>query len=227
MDDYRRALVDGARKIGLPLDDALADRMSLHHALLVRWAEKINLTAIKDPTRAAHLHGLDSLLFVELIEQGAKLKTVDVGSGAGFPGIVVLLARPELDMTLIEPLRKRASFLRVVLAELKRSDVAVLEARLGEPQKGPPPSAPWPADLILSRATIPVLDLITRAAPRLADRGRLITTQGAGAPPLDAIRQHALRAGLAHEARIERTLPNEEQRILDVFVREAVGVKAD
>jgi hypothetical protein len=78
---------------------------------------------------------------------------------------------------------------------------------------------PWPAELILSRATIPVLDLLALAAPRLADHGRLITTQGAGALPLATIQGEALRRGLTHRARIERTLPGREQRILDVFER--------
>jgi 16S rRNA (guanine527-N7)-methyltransferase len=199
----------------MAIDDALADQMTAHHALLSRWAEKINLTAIKDPVRAAELHGLDSLLFAELIDPSEESKTVDVGSGAGFPGIVVLLARPKLRMTLMEPSRKRASFLRVALAELHRPDVSVIEARLEVGSKG----EPWPADLILSRATVPPRDLIVRASRVLSPRGRLLMTQGAGAIELDELRSRASAAGFAHDVRLERVLPGGVMRRLDSLVR--------
>ncbi len=130
--------------MGLALSEEIAQQIETHYLLLAKWSAKMNLTAVRDPVEAAHLHGLDSLLFAEWIDPDAEDRTVDVGSGAGFPGIPLALARPKLQMVLLEPIRKRASFLRVALAELDLPGVRVIEGRLeaGEGKKGP-----WPADL--------------------------------------------------------------------------------
>jgi 16S rRNA (guanine527-N7)-methyltransferase len=147
-------------------------------------------------------------LFLEHLTKGS---CVDIGSGAGFPGLVLALARPELDMTLLEPKRKRASFLRVALAELQRADVKVVEARLED--------LAGAFDLVISRATIPPLDLIPLSVSKLAPGGRMIITSGAGAPSVEAIVEAALRAGLRHRVRTERVLPTGQKRILDVVER--------
>lgn len=219
---YRDALVSGARTLDLGIEiETIADAMALHYALVVRWASRINLTALTDPLAAANLHGLDSLLFASLLPDAA-LAVTDVGSGAGFPGIVVALARPRLRMTLLEPTRKRASFLRVALADLGRADVAVVEGRL-EPEeskrRAPEGSRAWPADVIISRATIPPSELIRRGAARLSPGGKIVTTSGRGAPAGEALAGEARAYGLIHEGRHRFTLPGGHTRILDVFAR--------
>ena len=124
-------------------------------------------------------------------------------AGAAFSaGIVLAFARPALRMTLLEPKRKRASFLRVALAELHCSDVQVVEGRLEAEAES---DGPWPADLIVSRATIPPLDLISRSGSRLSSGGRLIVTSGAGVPALTDVREAGRLAGLVHVERCERT----------------------
>ncbi len=205
---FRAALDDGAQQLGIAIGDEVARRLEQHYQLLIKWAAKMNLTAIKDPVEAAHLHALDSLLFAELIDPTDAAKTVDVGSGAGFPGIPLALVRPRLDLTLLEPIRKRASFLRVALAELELPKVRVVEGRLED-------ALPrvWPADLIVSRATIPPVELARAAPGKLASRGRLILTAGAGAPEARELASDRL----AHERRIERKLPGGEVRILDLL----------
>jgi 16S rRNA (guanine527-N7)-methyltransferase len=216
---YRDALVRGAVQLAIPLPDPLADAMSAHYALVRKWAERINLTTILDPQAAASRHGVDSLLFVAHLPKRTGVQCVDVGSGAGFPGLVVALARPDLSITLLEPKRKRASFLRVALAELGRNDVAVVEGRLDEP--GARIAGPFPTEVIMSRATIPPLDLVERSGPRLLPGGRIIVTSGQGAPEVAAMKRAADRAGLAHQERFERKLPTGESRIIDVFHRTA------
>ena len=212
---YLEALLEGAAEIGLSVTPELAARLAQHQALVVRWASKMNLTTVVDPEEAARLHGLDSLLIAELVDPADTSRAVDVGSGAGFPGLVVALARPALRMRLLEPARKRASFLRVALADLRRPDVTVEEGRLDSLPPGARP--PWDADLILSRATIPPLELIPTAAPYLAPGGRLVLTSGAGAPPIEAIRAAAAAAGLIHLERVSRRLPRGESRVLDLL----------
>jgi 16S rRNA (guanine527-N7)-methyltransferase len=213
---YRDALIAGARALSIPVSAELAEAMTAHYALVVKWAARINLTSVTDPEQAASIHGVDSLLFLEHLPEGTG-RCVDVGSGAGFPGLVVALARPDLSITLLEPRRKRTSFLRVALAELGRADVAVIEGKLEEVSAGV--AQPFPCDVILSRATIPPLDLIERSGPRLTAGGRVIATSGSGAPPVSALRDASKAAGLVHAGRAERLLPTGETRILDVCVR--------
>lgn len=189
--------------------------MTAHYALVVKWAARMNLTTVTDPASAASIHGVDSLLFLEHLIDRTGASAVDIGSGAGFPGLVLALARPDLKMTLVEPKRKRASFLRVALAELRRPDVAVVEARLEDP------IAAFPTELLLSRATIPPLALIERSPEKLRPGGRLIITSGAGAPPLPAIVAACERVGLRHQRRVERALPSGETRIFEVIERSA------
>jgi 16S rRNA (guanine527-N7)-methyltransferase len=211
-DPFLSALEDGARELGLSISDSLAESLAKHYALLVKWASKMNLTAIKDPVEAAHLHALDSLLFTELIDPEDRARTVDVGSGAGFPGIPLALARPNLEMILLEPIRKRASFLRVALADLGLAKVRVVEGRLEE---GALPARLWPADLIVSRATIPPVELARLAPAKLSAGGRLILTSGAGAPDPAQLASESL----IHVQRLERKLPGGELRVLDLLRR--------
>jgi 16S rRNA (guanine527-N7)-methyltransferase len=213
---YRDALIEGARRIGLTVSEELADAMTLHHDLVVKWAAKTNLTTVTDPVESASLHGVDSLLFLEHLPERSGARVVDVGSGAGFPGVVVALGRPDLSITLLEPKRKKVSFLNVVLAELGRNDVKVVEARLEDAKI-------FPTDVVISRATIPPLDLIQRSGPLLASGGRLIVTAGAGAPPLEEIKKAGENAGLVHVRRTESKLPTGETRIFDVLDRPHSG----
>jgi 16S rRNA (guanine527-N7)-methyltransferase len=210
-DEFQGALGDGARELGIDLSEAIAGALAQHYALLTKWAAKMNLTAIKDPVEAANLHALDSLLFAELIDPEDRSKTIDVGSGAGFPGIPLALARPNLHMILLEPIRKRASFLRVALTELKLDQVQVVEGRLEEIDD----PRLWPADLIVSRATIPPVELARLAAKKLVPGGRLILTSGAGAPDPSELASERL----AHVRRIERRLPGGALRLLDLMRR--------
>ncbi len=208
MSAYRDALLAGAEAMGLEVSDAVADGLARHHALVEKWAKKINLTTVTDPVRAASIHGLDSLLFAELVEDDGGV-TIDVGSGGGFPGVALALARPSLALTLLEPIRKRTSFLRTVLAELALSKVRVVEGKL---EAAPTPGRiAWPVDRIVSRATIPPVELAERAAKHLRPGGALVLSGGAGAPSVAELEA----SGLVHVERRTFALPGGEGRVLD------------
>jgi len=209
---YREALADGARAVGIDLESQLADQLTVHHELVVRWAKRINLTTITDPKTAAEKHGLDSLLIAARFEPDDSATVVDVGSGAGFPGLVVALARPKLQVRLLEPIRKRASFLRVALAELGRPDVSVVEGKLLATAE-----APWQVDALISRATIPPLTFVGLAAPYLAIGGRLILTSGSGAPTVAELADAAV--DLEPVERVYHELPGGDRRVLDELRR--------
>lgn len=97
-------------------DSETASKFVSYYRLLLEWNERINLTAITDPKGVAERHFADSLLALSLIPQGAKV--IDVGTGAGFPGIPLKLVRPDIELTLLDSLNKRIVFLNFVLKEL-------------------------------------------------------------------------------------------------------------
>jgi 16S rRNA (guanine527-N7)-methyltransferase len=147
---------------GWPIDDELAASRvagssfalspeARHHLdqwldMLALWNSKMDLTAARSADELADLMLADAFLLAATIETGARV--VDVGSGAGAPGLPLALARPDLSVTLVEPLAKRVAFLRTVLGTLRRTDV-VLERARGDDLRDRPPF-----DVAVSRATL-------------------------------------------------------------------------
>ena len=104
-------------KAALPqADERALDRFELYQRLLLEWNEKMNLTAITDPVEVARKHFADSLAALPYLQPGTKV--IDVGTGAGFPGVPLLILRPELQLTLADSLQKRLTFLDALLQEL-------------------------------------------------------------------------------------------------------------
>ena len=97
-------------KAALPqADEKALDRFEIYQRLLAEWNEKMNLTAITDPVEVAEKHFADSLAALPYLKPG--MKVIDVGTGAGFPGVPLLIMMPELQMTLADSLQKRLTFL--------------------------------------------------------------------------------------------------------------------
>ena len=112
MSDMRDVL-----KRALPqADETALDRFEIYHRLLSEWNEKMNLTAITDPVAVAEKHFADSLAALPYLKPG--MKVVDVGTGAGFPGVPLLIMEPGLELTLADSLQKRLTFLDALLKEL-------------------------------------------------------------------------------------------------------------
>jgi 16S rRNA (guanine(527)-N(7))-methyltransferase RsmG len=103
---------------GIPLDGAQLSSLEKYAELLCEWNEKMNLTAITDPEGIAVKHFLDSLAFLKKVDVPVGARLADVGTGAGFPGLVLKIARPDIDLVLIDSLQKRLTFLAAVLSEL-------------------------------------------------------------------------------------------------------------
>jgi 16S rRNA (guanine527-N7)-methyltransferase len=125
--DFEAALWGVASELGLDLDAATVARFVSHYALLIRWNRRVNLTRIDDPRDAAIRHFGESLFVAK--ETGVQAGTVlDVGSGAGFPGLPLAAWRQSCRVTLLEPVMKKAVFLREVSRDLP--NVQVRQARL-------------------------------------------------------------------------------------------------
>ncbi len=104
-------------KTALPQASDLAlDRFEIYHRLLLEWNERMNLTAITDPREVVEKHFADSLAALPYLKPG--MSVIDVGTGAGFPGVPLLIMEPELKLTLADSLQKRLTFLDALLKEL-------------------------------------------------------------------------------------------------------------
>ena len=97
-------------------DERALERFEIYHRLLAEWNEKMNLTAIADPAAVARKHFADSLAALPYLKSG--MKVIDVGTGAGFPGVPLLIMEPGLELTLADSLNKRLTFLDALLKEL-------------------------------------------------------------------------------------------------------------
>lgn len=109
---------DGAAIMGIELDDEASDRFETYYHMLVEGNTRMNLTTVLQPDEAVDRHYLDCIApaALGLIPQNAKL--VDVGTGAGFPGVPLLIARPDIKLTLVDSLNKRLGFITEVLEKL-------------------------------------------------------------------------------------------------------------
>ena len=121
-------LAAGAREFDLDLSPAQLDQFARYADLLIDWNLRFNLTAIVEPREIVIRHFLDSLSAIRSIPPG-PLKLIDVGAGAGLPGLPIKLARPEVSLALLEATRKKCDFLKAVIDELQLTDVQVINAR--------------------------------------------------------------------------------------------------
>ena len=112
-------LKEKAAEYGINLDEKALERFDLYAKLLVEWNEKINLTAITEPEEIVIKHFLDCLTVFTKVEIKEGAKIIDVGTGAGFPGLVMLIARPDLKMTLMDSLNKRLNVIKDILEKLE------------------------------------------------------------------------------------------------------------
>lgn len=139
-----------------------------HLRLLTAWNASINLTAIVDPVGMARRHVIDSLAALPVLLEGPHATLVDIGSGAGFPGIPLAAAISGLRVTLVESIRKKAAFLQAV------ADLSGLAGRVTVRAERAEGLAPGQSDLVTARAVGSLDQLIELALPLLAPGGRLI-----------------------------------------------------
>jgi 16S rRNA (guanine527-N7)-methyltransferase len=163
---------------------ALAGEWSLDSRTVARLAVLLELlrddpraaTAVTDPAEAVDAHVADSLTALPWLPVSGRI--ADIGSGAGFPGLPLALARPELHVGLVESARRKCDFLAAAVARLELHDVAVVNARAEDWARG---EGAGRHDAVLARAVAPLATLVEYAAPLLAPGGRLIAWKGAHA----------------------------------------------
>ncbi len=123
----KQILKQGCKEMGIGISDSRIEQLEKYGHLLQEWNEKINLTAITDDEGIAVKHFLDSL--TALLTNKVNGSVIDVGTGAGFPGLVLKTVKPEIQLTLLDSLNKRINFLKAVAEELSLDGVEFVHGR--------------------------------------------------------------------------------------------------
>jgi 16S rRNA (guanine527-N7)-methyltransferase len=172
-------LLEGSRALGLSLNSAQADALSWMAGELLRWSSRINLTAILDPIEMADKHILDSLAVLRALPTG-PLDILDAGSGAGFPGLPLAIAREDLSVTLVDAVSKKVGFLKHVIAHLGLAPrVRAIHRTL---QGNPAKEGLAPVDVAVSRALGDPARWARLADAYLRPGGTLLVMAGSDAP---------------------------------------------
>lgn len=121
--------IEELKKIGIELTEDQIKKFDEYYNLLVEWNEKINLTAITKKEDVYLKHFYDSLTLIKAIDLNKQIKVCDIGTGAGFPGLVLKICFPNLKVTLVDALEKRIKFLNLVIEKLDLKDINAIHSR--------------------------------------------------------------------------------------------------
>ena len=198
-----KELYEGARAFGISLSDQQQWIFQAYYGLLVAWSARTNLTTITDYPGVVTKHFLDSLACLAGLEGVvAGRRVIDVGSGAGFPGLPLKIACPDLRLTLLEATGKKAEFLTEVVNRLGLTDVTVLNARAEQAGHDPAHRAAYDLAVARALAAMPVLAELT--LPFVRPGGLVIAQKGEDpAAEVEATQAAFHRLG----GRLRRVLP--------------------
>lgn len=129
MSSFDSVLRNVLTEFGITISDEAREKLCRYYELLIEWNEKMNLTAITEPEEVALKHFADSLTLLDYVDIRQGASVIDVGTGAGFPGMVIRIARPDIRLTLLDSLNKRLLFLEEVCSELGIDDVTLIHSR--------------------------------------------------------------------------------------------------
>lgn len=166
-------LKEGAREYGIVLTDRQEEQFIRYYQLLVQWNEVMNLTAITEFDQVLLKHFADSLSIAGSLDMTKIHSCIDVGTGAGFPGIPLKIAFPHLKVTLLDSLNKRLNFLNEVIGELELEDIRTVHLRAEEGGKNPKYREKY--DLSVSRAVSRLAVLCEYCMPYVRKGGYFVS----------------------------------------------------
>ena len=177
---FSKELKNKANQINIILEEKQIENFYKYMNLLLEWNEKMNLTAITEPNEVILKHFVDSLTISNLIEKGQKV--IDVGTGAGFPGIPLSIVN-NMDITLLDSLNKRITFLEEVINNLELKNIKVVHSRVEEFAKNKKEREMY--DIATSRAVAPLNVLLEYLLPLVKQNGKCICMKGSSTEEID------------------------------------------
>jgi 16S rRNA (guanine527-N7)-methyltransferase len=171
--NLEEGLRSGAQALGLSLSDEQVQRLLGYIGLIQKWNKVYNLTAVRDPADMLTHHLLDSLTAIAPLSrhtQGQPIRLLDVGSGGGLPGVVLAICMPELNVSCVDTVAKKAAFVQQVVVSLKLPNLRGLHARVE--------SLTDPYQVISSRAFASLPDFVTWSRSALAEGGVWMAMKG-------------------------------------------------
>ena len=173
-DDFKEKMIINVDKLGITLSEIQLKQFYNYMNLLIEWNKKINLTAITEPNEIILKHFVDSLTISKYISDGTRV--VDVGTGAGFPGIPLKIYRQDIEITLLDSLQKRINFLDEVIKELNLEKIEIIHSRVEDFGKDKRYREKF--DIATSRAVANLATLSEYLLPLVKVGGKVISMKG-------------------------------------------------
>ncbi len=211
----------GVRQLGLALSDIQLEQFLTYRTELLDWNTRMNLTAITNPEEVLLRHFLDSLTLLPLIDR-PRLRLLDIGTGAGFPGLPLKIVRPRWSVTLLEATGKKVTFVNHVINTLHLADAIAVHGRAEELAHKPEYRAKF--DVVTARAVAAIPTLLEYSAPYCRVGGLIIfPKKGDLTDELAQGKQAAKLVGAAFKAEKTFSLPGlPDERSLFVWEQRKV-----
>lgn len=203
-------------EFGIELDDAKIKKLNLYGNMLLEWNEKINLTAITEPEAVLYKHFYDCILFLKHTKVPENSSLIDVGTGAGFPGMVLKIVRPDIEITLLDSLNKRLVFLNEVIEALGLMGIKTVHMRAEEAGKSKKLRESF--DFATARAVASMPVLLEYCLPLVKKGGEFVAMKGPSAAEETELCKKAQEIlGADKPTIICETLTGNEQRAFVTF----------
>mgnify|MGYP002797082908 CR=1 FL=1 len=181
-------LIKGGKMLNIPISGEMEGQFKTYREMLLSWNEKMNLTAISEPDEVTVKHFLDSIAGENHIPQGASV--IDVGTGAGFPGLPLKIVRKDIRLTLLDSLNKRLVFLQEIARAMQFQDIAFVHQRAED--AGHTAQYREQFDIAVSRAVAPLNVLLEYCMPFVKIGGYFLAYKGKEAEMEAAAAKNAL-----------------------------------
>ena len=200
-------------KLGINVTIEQVNKLERYYDLLIEWNEKINLTAITDKKDVYLKHFYDSLTIVKIIDLSKVNSLCDLGTGAGFPGIVLKIFFPHLNLTLVDALNKRIKFLEVVINDLSLGDVILKHVRAEEYAK----TNRECFDVVTARALSSFPILLEYGIPLLKVNGHLVAMRGVNDSDIGINALKVLNSKINNILEFKLPYENSQRTLIDVL----------
>ncbi len=214
--EFSELLKNGMKKLEIEITEKQIEQFYLYMKLLLEWNEKINLTAIVEPKEVIQKHFIDSATIIKHLTKAKKI--IDIGTGAGFPGIPVKIIKPEIEVVLLDSLNKRIMFLEELILKLELKNIKSIHSRAEEAGKNKDYREKF--DVVVSRAVANMSTLSEYTIPFIKIGGKGIYLKGS---EIDEELEQSKKAINVLGGKIEKienfTLPDSDIKRNNVIIR--------